>query len=190
MIDKQHPMQLSITHEQCLQSAQQQCCEMSVPLPQSLVFSTEQLSLVVSKDDDDTTETIDAMCQIIDDWPDNSIKWLKLTYQYCHQPRLYLNITDNYSCKDGANALNLSVANNRLEILDENNQAILSLDANDLMTGRNTILPLKNCLLQRGIWSISNILEKTAKLTKLVCQKTLASKLFEVSKVTRLCLGL
>ena len=159
MIDIQHPIQLSIAHEQRFQSAQQQCCEMSVPLPQSLVFSPEQLSLVVSKDDDDTTKTIDAICHIIDYWPDNSIKWIKLTYQYCHQPRLYLNInevqtdtsdaatntlidatdisdvinvTDNYSYKGGANTLTLSVANNRLEILDDNNQAILSLDANDL----------------------------------------------------------
>jgi hypothetical protein len=92
MIDLQHPIQLSITHEQRFQSAQQQCCEVSVPLPQSLVFSLKQLSLVVSKDDDDTTKTNDAICQIIDYWPDNSIKWLKLTYHYCNQPRLYLNI--------------------------------------------------------------------------------------------------
>jgi hypothetical protein len=159
MIDIQHPIQLSIAHERRFQDAQQQCYEMSVPLPQSLVFSPEQLSLVVSKDDDDTTKTIDAICQIIDYWPDNSIKWIKLTYQYCNQPRLYLNInevqtntsdaatntlidatdisdvinvTDNYLYKSGANTLTLSVANNRLEILDDNNQVILSLDANDL----------------------------------------------------------
>jgi Holliday junction resolvase RusA-like endonuclease len=217
MTETQNPIKISIEHQHSVQHGHKQWCDVSVPLPQSLAFSLEQLSLVVSKDDSDTTKTIDALCQIIAYWPDNSIKWLKLTYQYCHQPRLYLNITklqtntsdaathtsieatdirdvidvtDSYSYKGGANTLALSVANNRLEILDDNNQAILSLDANDLITGRNTILPLENCLLRRGIWSISTILEKTAKLTNVVCQKTLDPKLIEVSEVTPLCLAL
>jgi hypothetical protein len=195
MIDLQHPIQLSITHEQRFQSAQQQCCEVSVPLPQSLVFSVKQLSLVVSKDDDGTTKTNDAICQIIDYWPDNSIKWLKLTYQYCNQPRLYLNITkaqtdtsdaatnmlidvtdisdvinvtDNYSYKGGANTLTLSVANNRLEVLDDNNQAILSLDANDLNLTDSTGQPVAADFSQATVTQQTNLLNHNSSAVTLV----------------------
>jgi hypothetical protein len=160
MIDTHKYIQLSIDHEQDLLHALNQCSEVSVPLPQSLVFSLEQLSVKTMTDDDtEKTKTINALCQIVAYWPDNSFKWVKLTYQYCNQPELYLNIIkefggnygvtgyksidgidvsdvsdgiNNYSYKSGGNTLSLSLANNRLEILDQKGECILSLTADDL----------------------------------------------------------
>ena len=54
MIDTQHHIKLSIIHEQSLQHGQKQCCEVSVPLPQSLVFSIEQLSVETTADDNES----------------------------------------------------------------------------------------------------------------------------------------
>jgi hypothetical protein len=159
MIDTHKYIQLSIVHEQDLQHALNQCSEVSVPLPQSLVFSLEQLSVKIMTDDDtEKTKTINALCQIVAYWPDSSFKWVKLTYQYFNQPQLYLNIVkdhggnsgvtihksidgidvsgvsneiNNYSYKGGNNTLSLSLADNRLEMLDQKGEAILSLTSDD-----------------------------------------------------------
>ena len=91
------PIKLSIVHEPSLHNSQKHCCEVSVPLPQSMVFKLEQLS--VSTDTNDKGEEpheIDALCQIVAYWPDNSLKWIKLTYQYVKQPQLYLNFKYKY----------------------------------------------------------------------------------------------
>ena len=159
MIDaKQQQIKLAIVQDQHLQQDQLQCCEVSVPLPQSLVISLKQLSVkTVTDDDTKKTMTIDALCQITTYWPDNSFKCIKLTYQYCNQP--YLNIIknqadmsdlstqklsngsvprdisdviNNISYKGGTNTLTLSLANNRVEMQDNKGQAILSLTADDL----------------------------------------------------------
>jgi hypothetical protein len=57
MIDTHKYIQLSIVHEQDLQHALNQCSEVSVPLPQSLVFSLEQLSVKIMTDDDTEQST-------------------------------------------------------------------------------------------------------------------------------------
>ena len=206
MIDTQNPIKISIEHQQSVQHGHKQCWDVSVPLPQSMVFSLEQLSVTTAIDsndddnddnnnDDEKTKTIAALCQIIAYWPDNSIKWLKLTYQYCHQPRLYLNITklqtntsdaatntlidgtdisdvidvtDSYSYKGGANTLTLSLANNRLEILDDNNQAILSLDANDLKLTDSTGQPVAADFSQATVTQQTNLINHNSSAVTLV----------------------
>jgi hypothetical protein len=185
VIDKQQHIQLSINHEQCLQHVLSQCSEVSVPLPQSLVFSLEQLSVKsVTYDDTEKTKTINALCQVIAYWPDNSFKWVKLTYQYFNQPQLYLNIVkdhggssgvtihksidgidvsgvsneiNNYSYKGGNNTLSLSLTDNRLEILDQKGEAILSLTADDLKLTDSSGQLIKTDFNQASVTQQSNL---------------------------------
>jgi hypothetical protein len=194
MIDTQkpikpiNPIKISIEHQQSVQHGHKQCCEVSVPLPQSMVFSLEQLSVtsaIGSNDDesdgdkdDEKTKTVDALCQIIAYWPDNSIKWVKLTYQYCNQPQLYLNIEkhqadtsgvqpqkflgnavpiDNYSYKGGANTLTLNLANNRLEMLNAEGDAILALHADDIKLTDSTGQPVKSDFSQANVAEHTNL---------------------------------
>ena len=197
MIDKQQHIKLSIVHEQGLQHGQKQCCEVSVPLPQSMVFSLEQLSVTTaigSNDDDNNnnnekTKTVDALCQIIAYWPDNSLKWIKLTYQYCNQPRLYLNIVehqadtsgvkpqkflgnavpiDNYSYKGGANTLTLSLANNRLEMLNDEGDAILALHADDIKLIDSTGQPVTSDFSQATVTQQTNLINHNSSAVTLV----------------------
>lgn len=164
MIDTQS-IKLSIVHEPSLHNSQKHCCEVSVPLPQSMVFKLEQLSVSTDTNDKgDELHEIDALCQIVAYWPDNSFKWIKLTYQYVKQPQLYLNIQkhqagssnvlhpkfinkadsiDNYSYKGGANTLTMSLANNQLEMLDDKGQSLLSLGADDLKLTNSQEQPVK-----------------------------------------------
>jgi hypothetical protein len=192
MIDTQTPIKLSIVNEQIMQHGYKQCCEVSVPLPQSLVFSLEQLSVTAAidsngsqnEDDNNKTTTVDALCHIIAYWPDNSLKWIKLTYQYCNQPLLYLHITkhqrdrcgvlpkklihdtnikgvsdviDHYSFKGGTNTLTLSLANNKLGILDEEGNANLSLNADDLKLTDNAGRPVKTDFRQASVTEHANL---------------------------------
>jgi hypothetical protein len=204
MIDTQQFIRLSIVHEQGLQLGQNQCCEVSVPFTQSLVFSLEQLSVIktLSKNDDydnaEQTKTIDALCQIVAYWPDKSLKWVKLTYQYCNQTRLYLNITkvqavtsgtpskrlidgthlsdvfdindviNNYSYKGGANTLTLSLTNNHLEILDDNNEAILSLSADDLKLTDSTGKPIEADFSHAIVTQQTNLKNSTSSAVTIV----------------------
>ena len=165
-----HPIKLSIVHQTKLKNGQTQCCEVSVPLPQSVVFSLEQLSLKTTTDIDDAEKIIDALCLIVAYWPDNSLKWVKLTYQYCNQPQIYLNIlkgptytpsvatptliegtdssdisdvNNNYSYKGGSKALILSLTKNRLQWLDDKNTVLLSLSNHDLQLTDSQGLPVK-----------------------------------------------
>jgi hypothetical protein len=176
MIDTQQHIKLLIVHEQGLQDGQKQCCDVSVPLPQSMVFSLEQLSVTTTADDE--SETIDALCHVIAYWPDNSLKWVKLTYQYFNQSQLYLNIEthqaatsdvqppkftdnivpiDNYSYKGGANTLTLSLANNQLAMLDDKGDAILSLSADDLKLTDSLGQPVKTNFEQASVIQQKNL---------------------------------
>ncbi|MBL4630690.1 MAG: hypothetical protein JKY14_05855, partial [Paraglaciecola sp.] len=152
-------IKLSIVHDTSLHSTQTQCCEVSVPLPQALVFSLEQLSVKAATDEGSSETTIDALCLVLAHWPDNSLKWVKLTYQYCNQPLMYLNILKNqppssaiasqkviedtdasnisddinhYSYKGGDKTLSLSLAKNQLELLDDTGEVLLSISNDDL----------------------------------------------------------
>ncbi len=171
MIDETQHIKLSIDHEYGLHNGQKQCCEVSVPLPKSLVFNLEQLSVKTATNNGaEKTKIIDALCHIIAYWPDNSLKWVRLTYQYDEQPQLYLNIVkekadtassstkkliddadvsdvsdviNQYIYKGGLNTLILGLADNRLEILDNKAESILSFTANDLRLTDNKGQPVK-----------------------------------------------
>lgn len=150
MINSQQHTKLLIDHQQTLSNSHQQVCEVSIPLPQSLVFSQEQLSLTAESDSSNSSITMDALCQIVAVWPDNSLKWVKLTYQTAVQSSVYLNITqhqeaafskepqrhynvidttDSYSYTCGNKTLNLNLGSNLLELVDNQHNPILSLSA-------------------------------------------------------------
>ena len=189
MIDTQS-VKLSIVHEPNLQTDQNQCCDISVPLPQSMVFKLEQLSVTTTTDDKaEKTKEIDALCQVVAYWPDNSIKWVKLTYQYFNQAPLYLNIDknqadtsgvppqqfivnavpiDNYSYKGGANTLTLSLANNRLAMLDDRGDAILSLNAGDLKLTNSAGQPIKSNFKQASVVQQNNLKNNSTSAVSLV----------------------
>lgn len=160
MIDTHQHIKLSIDYDKGLQHAVNQFSEVSVPLPQSLVFSLEQLSVKsLMGDTPKKTQSIDVICQIVAYWPDKSFKWVKLTYQYFNQLQLYLDILKNhainaavspkkliigtqisdisevvndYSYIGGESTLTLCLANNRLEMLDNEDEVIFSLSADDI----------------------------------------------------------
>lgn len=147
-------IKLPIEFESNVDSNQKLVSEVSVPLPKSMVFALEQLSVTtVPTHQSDIPNEIDALCQVVSYWPDNSIKWAKLTIERVNQTQMYLNINsaqketpdnsnkqflanandiDNYSYKSGSNTLTLDLANHQLAILDDNNNTILSLDSDDL----------------------------------------------------------
>jgi len=197
-----HPIKISIDHHQSVQHGYKQCCDVSVPLPQSWVFSLEQLSVTTAIDshdsendvhddnddnDDQKTKTVDALCYIIAYWPDNSFKWITLTYQYCNQPRLYLNIIkhqtdtcdvspqtlihgtdvsnvsnvsevmDHYAYQGGANTFTLSLVNNRLAMLNAQSDAIFSLDADDIKLTDSTGQPVKTEFSQARVTEHANL---------------------------------
>ena len=58
MIDTPNPIKISIEHQQSVQHGHKQCCDVSVPLPQSMVFSLEQLSVTkaIDSNDDDNDD--------------------------------------------------------------------------------------------------------------------------------------
>jgi hypothetical protein len=174
-----NPIKISIEHQQSVQDGYKQCCEVSVPLPQSMVFSPKQLSVITATDDKaEKPKKIDAICHIVSYWPDNSLKWIKLTYQYCKQPQLYLNIEkrqadtsgvlpqklignadpiDNYSYNGGANTLTLSLANNQLEMLNAEGDAILSLHADDIKLTDSTGQPVTSDFSQANVAEHTNL---------------------------------
>jgi hypothetical protein len=197
MINTTAYINLPIVHEQSLQRGQKQCCETSLPLPQSLVFNLEQLSVKTVADHNDgnishndgVAKSIDALCQIVAYWPDKSLKWVKLTYQYYYQLQLCLHIVrahasasditpnkllntnknsdvydviDNYSFKGGVNILTLSLANNRLEIVDNEGEAILSLSADDLKLTNSNGKAIKANFTRAGVTPQTNLKNSTS----------------------------
>ncbi|MFT5814593.1 MAG: hypothetical protein ACI9VT_002354 [Psychroserpens sp.] len=208
MIDTQQQIKLSIVHDQSLQHAQKKCCEVSVPLPQSLVLSLEQLSVntVTVVDGAEKTKAIDSLCQIIAYWPDNSLKWIKLTYQYCNQSILYLNIiktpadipylstqkliydtafsNDSEIISDiyyngGVNALTLSLANNQFEILDDGGKAILSLSADDLKLTDSSGQVIKTNFSHASLSEQTNLKDQTSSSVKIVVDGHFAQTLVQ-----------
>lgn len=147
-------IKLPIEFESNVDSNQKLVSEVSVPLPKSMVFTLEQLSVTTTPNDlSDIPNEIDALCQVISYWPDNSIKWAKLTIEPVNQTQTFLNINnakqgipdnsntqflentndiDNYSFKSGSNTLTLNLTKQQLTILDDNDNIILSLDSDDL----------------------------------------------------------
>lgn len=178
MIDiQQLPIKLAITHQQDLTKVQQQCCEVSVPLPQAMVLSLEQLCLTAHRDDKNQPPTIiDAICHVIALWPDNSIKWVKLTYLYQRQSQVYLNINaqqgttdvppaflssaeiiDNYAHKGGDNTLALELSNNLLTLVNAKEETIFSLFADDLKLTDNSDQLRKACFKHANVTDNINL---------------------------------
>jgi hypothetical protein len=161
------------------------------------VFSLEQLSVRTVADhidanishSDGIARTIDTLCQIVAYWPDKSLKWVKLTYQYYYQlqlclhiakahasasditPKKLLNTTkssdvsdviDSYSFRGGVNILTMSLANNRLEILDNEGEAILSLSADDLKLTSSNGRAIKADFTHAGVTPQTNLKNSTS----------------------------
>jgi hypothetical protein len=196
MIETPQHIQLSIVNEQSLQHGQKQCCEVSVPLPESLVCNLEQLSVrTIDNSAPEKSQTIDAICQIIAYWPDNSIKWVKLTIQYFDQPSLYLNIikvqtdtsdlptqalidrtntsdfiddTNHYSYEGGANTLNINLSNNQLVMLDNKGEAIFCLTADDLKLTDSKGLLVKADFNRACLSEKNNLKNNTSSAVKIV----------------------
>ncbi|MGS2721732.1 hypothetical protein [Paraglaciecola aestuariivivens] len=63
-------------------------CELALPFPQSKVFSLDQLSIQSLS----TEQKVQAVCQVIALWSDNSIKWAKFIYVPLNDTQLALNI--------------------------------------------------------------------------------------------------
>ncbi|MFT2090410.1 hypothetical protein [Paraglaciecola sp. 2405UD69-4] len=150
-----HQIQLPITHNEDTHSEKERYCEVSIPLPESLVFNIEQLSLNLNSqnDNDSEVDTIDGICQIISYWPDGSIKWLKITYLAHYKANIYLGIskeqsdnnytsnnepeaciviTDDYQYKADAKTLSINLIENHIDLLNHNEESILSFTAKDL----------------------------------------------------------
>jgi hypothetical protein len=201
VIETQKPIKLLIAHQQSDQEGHKQCCEVSVPLPQSMVFSPKQLSVITATNDNaEKPKKIDAICHIIAYWPDNSLKWIKLTYQYCNQPCLYLNIIkhqtdtsgvppqklignadpiDNYSYKGGANTLTLSLADNRLEMLDDEGDTVLSLHADDIKLTDSTGQPVKSDFSQANVAEHTNLNNHSSSAITVVVDGTFSETLVQ-----------
>lgn len=153
-------IKLPIVQGQDLPTNRTQCCEVSIPFPQSLVFNQNQLSVETTNEaNTEKGEALNALCKIIAYWPDRSFKWVKLIYQYSNQASLFLKIdralpetakllkesssvdiagknapVDSYdlSYKYAANTIVLSLADNLMQVLNASDEVILSLHANDL----------------------------------------------------------
>ncbi|MEP1446599.1 MAG: hypothetical protein ABJK37_10865 [Paraglaciecola sp.] len=147
-------IKLPIEFESSLDANHKLVSEVSVPLPKSMVVSVKQLSVTADTNDVPVIPNeIDALCQVVAYWPDNSIKWVKLTIERVKQTPVYLNInntqtgtpessntqfventnaTDNYSFKSDDKTLILHLAKHQLTMLDVNDNAMLNLNAGDL----------------------------------------------------------
>jgi hypothetical protein len=183
-------IKLPINHDPDLQNGQNQCCEVSVPLPKSMVFKLEQLSVLTDLNDKtENPKKVDAICQIVAYWPDNSFKWIKLTYQNINQPHLYLNIEklqvettkvppqntldnidsiENFTFKGGANTLTMSLANNQLGIVDDSGDTVLSVCADDVKLTNSQGQPVKTHFKHAKVVHQSNLKNNTASAVSMV----------------------